>query len=207
MNPVSRDSLPAAYFEDVYRRKSDPWDFATSAYEAEKYAATLAALPGGDRFQSALELGCSIGVFTAQLAPRCQRLLAVDVNEIALAQARVRCAGLPGLQFQRRILPDEFPGAAADGSPFDLIVMSEVGYYFSPADLGRVRERMIAALSAGGLLLLVHWTPRVPDYPLTGDEVHAAFLEHQPALAHLHGQRAESYRLDLFKRPPAPASH
>ena len=207
MNSVSRESLPAAYFEDVYRRKADPWDFATSPYESEKYAATLAALPAGIRFRSALELGCSIGVFTALLALRCEKLLAVDVNETALAQARVRCAGMPGLRFEQRILPDDFPAATADGSPFDLIVMSEIGYYFSSSALGSVREKMIAALAPGGLLLLVHWTPRVPDYPLTGDEVHGAFLEHPTALAHLHAKRAETYRLDLFKRQPSPAFH
>ncbi len=207
MEEAERDSLPAAYFDDVYRRKADPWDFATSPYEAEKYAATLAALPDGARFSSALELGCSIGVFTAQLAPRCERLLAVDVNDTALAQARDRCRDQRGIVFERRTLPGEFPDGPTAGSPFDLIVLSEVGYYFSLPDLRLLRDRVIAALTPGGFLLLVHWTPVVPDYPLTGDDVHALFLESAAdasPLAHEHGSRAEKYRLDAFRRRPVP---
>ena len=34
-------SLPAGYFEAIYRRIADPWRFASSDYEREKYAATL----------------------------------------------------------------------------------------------------------------------------------------------------------------------
>jgi len=43
----------------------------------------------------------------------------------------------------------------------------------------------------------------VPDYPQTGDQVHEFFLQlAQPAgpLRHLHGERAEKYRLDLFEK-------
>ena len=40
------------YFERLYARDPDPWRFATSEYERDKYAATLAALllhAGADR--------------------------------------------------------------------------------------------------------------------------------------------------------------
>ena len=54
----------------------------------------------------------------------------------------------------------------------------------------------------GGQLLLVHWTPFVHDYPLSGDEVHAAILDPSDGLPlrHLHGERHERYRLDLLER-------
>lgn len=188
------ESLPAEYFEDVYRRKADPWDFATSPYEAAKYQATLAALPR-PRYARAFEAGCSIGVLTAQLAARCEQLLSVDINEDALAQARERCRDLAHVRFERTQLPAAFPPG-----PFDLIVISEVGYYLSEADLARLRERCISRLAPAGQLLLVHWTPPVPDYPLTGDQVHEAFLAHPGALRHLAGAREEKYRLDLFER-------
>ena len=80
-------------------------------------------------------------------------------------------------------------------------MLSEVGYYFALPDLLRLRERCATRLVTGGHLLLVHWTPPVPDYPLTGDEVHAAFAEATgSAWRHLQGQREEKYRLDLFER-------
>ena len=53
-------------FEQRYRADIDPWGYATSAYERAKYAATLAACGAGP-FGHALELGSSIGVFSAAL--------------------------------------------------------------------------------------------------------------------------------------------
>ena len=196
MNTNQPNSLNPAYFDDVYRAHDDPWAFASSPYEREKYADTLAALPR-PHYGRAFEIGCSIGVLTAQLAPRCGHLLSADVSEAALAQARQRCAGLPQVELRKIQVPNEFP----DGK-FDLILLSEVGYYWSPADLARAAGLLLASLPPGGQLLLVHWTPVVPDYPQTGDEVHDFFLQkagpHGP-LKHLHGHRADKYRLDLFE--------
>ncbi len=197
MNTNQPNTLAPGYFDDVYRANDDPWAFASSPYERQKYADILAALDQ-PHYERAFEIGCSIGVLTAQLAPRCGQLLSVDVSEAALAQARQRCAALPQVDLRRMQVPNEFP----DGQ-FDLILLSEVGYYWSPADLARAADLMLAALPTGAHLLLVHWTPVVPDYPQTGDEVHEFFLEKaSPAgpLRHLHGHRADKYRLDLFGR-------
>ena len=194
-NPAAPDSLGSRYFDDVYSANPDPWAFASSPYEAAKYAATLAALPRA-MYPAAFEAGCSIGVLTAQLAGRCGQLLSADISERALAAARERCAALDNVRFEQRTLPEEFP----DG-PFDLIVVSEVGYYLSMPDLLTFREKAINALAPGGHLLLVHWTPLVHDYPLTGDEVHETFLASEDgSLRPLTGQRDEKYRLDLFER-------
>ncbi|HST73796.1 MAG TPA: SAM-dependent methyltransferase [Acetobacteraceae bacterium] len=92
-------------FDRIYAADADPWKFTTSRYERKKNAATLAAL--GDRRFAALEIGCSIGVSTRLLAWRCEALLAVDVAEAALADARRRCAGLPGVRIKRRQVPGE----------------------------------------------------------------------------------------------------
>ena len=190
-------SLSTRYFDDVYEASTDPWDFETSAYEAGKYRATLAAL-GGRRFRNAFEIGCSIGVLSQRLAGICDRLLAVDVSEAPLARARERCAGLAHVRFERMRVPAEFPDET-----FDLVVVSEVGYYWSRADLVTVAERIEAALEPGGAWLLVHWTPAVADYPLRGDEVHDLVLGRcgaVGALSHAGGSRQDTYRLDLFEK-------
>lgn len=188
-------SRPAAAFEQAYARADDPWDYATSPYERAKYAATLAALPCA-RYSRALEIGCSIGVLTAALAERCDTLLAVDFAENALTRARARCSGLPDVTFRRLAIPEEYPAGR-----FDLTLLSEVGYYWSWADLRRAIPRICASLVGGGQLLLVHWIPTIDDAPLTGDEVHEEFLHHNGGLLdHLVGQRAETYRLDLLVR-------
>ena len=181
----------------MYRASDDPWNFRSSAYEQAKYQATLDALPRAV-YASGFEIGCSIGVLTERLAARCRALLAVDVSEAALAQARRRLAGQPHVDVRALRVPDQFPDAR-----FDLVLLSEVGYYWSAADLARAAARMVAALDASGTLLLVHWTPRVADYPLTGDAVHEHFLAlDTPAggLRHVAGMRRETYRLDVFER-------
>ena len=66
-----------AEFEALYRADPDPWGYTHSAYERDKYAATLEACGPGP-FAHALELGGSIGVFSALLAPRCRALTTID---------------------------------------------------------------------------------------------------------------------------------
>ncbi len=188
-----KPTLPRDYFDELYGRDSDPWHFATKEYEHQKYAVTLKNLPR-ERYRNALELGCSIGVLTQMLAARADKLLSVDAAQIAVDAARIRCADLANVEIERATLPGDFP----DGQ-FDLILMSEVGYYFALPDLKRLSERVFEALENGGDLLLVHYLPDVPDYPLTGDEVHDFILQ-LPGLKHLNGLRAERYRLDCFRR-------
>ena len=183
-------SLGPEYFEHMYAESDDPWNFSTSPYEAQKYEATLAAL-GSRRFHNAFEIGCSIGVLTAKLAQRCDSLLSVDLNERALAQATVRCRDIPNVRLAHMMVPQEFPSG-----PFDLVLVSEVGYYWSDADLKNARE-MIAITASGGLVELVHFLPKVTEYPRDGDSVHAAFLA-DSRFTSVSEERAELYRIDVF---------
>lgn len=188
------ERLGREYFDALYERSSDPWDFETSDYERGKYARTLAAL-GDRRFGRALEVGCSIGVFTAQLAERCDELLAVDVSETAVLAARERTARWTGVVVQRRSLPEETP----DG-PFDLVVCAEVLYYFSAPLVRRTLDALTDRMPAGGLLLAVHWTEPTSTYPLAGQEVHRLLRSH-PRLELRRGESHPRYRLDLLERP------
>jgi SAM-dependent methyltransferase len=194
---MSQQSLTPEYFDSLYTTDSDPWKFETSDYEAEKYAATLAALPKS-YYRSAFEIGGSIGVLTQMLAQRCDSLLSVDVSEMAQQQAIARCQALPNIRFQLMQVPQSYPD-----EPFDLTVLSEVGYYWCRDDLQKAQRLMLDHLEPGGHLLLVHWTPYADYYdnPLSGDEVHEAFLALPSSqLKHLHGNQADKYRLDLFER-------
>jgi SAM-dependent methyltransferase len=181
------------YFVELYRRESDPWNFEGSEYEARKYRATIDALARA-RYSSALELACSIGVFTAMLAERCDRLLACDVSPDALRQARRRCAALRHVRFEQIRLPDQFPRGR-----FDLITFCEAAFYFCAPDLARIRDAIADALARGGHLVLVHWTPPVRGHALSTQAVHESFLE-DLRFGALHGFEAETYRLDLLER-------
>jgi SAM-dependent methyltransferase len=121
---VRRERLDRDYFENLYAQSTDPWGFETSEYERRKYERTLESL-GDRRFRRAFEAGSSIGVFTAMLAPRCDELLAVDTSQKAVEIAGERLAEHPRVRVERRTLPEEMPVG-----PFDLIVASEVLYYW-----------------------------------------------------------------------------
>lgn len=175
----------------MYADTSDPWNFSTSAYEQAKYRATIAAL-GGRRFGRAFEIGCSIGVLTSMLAGHCTALLAIDINERALEAARARCAKLPNVSFALMPFPQRTPAG-----PFDLIVMSEVAYYWSDDDL-RAAADFAATAAGGGTLLLVHFLPPVEDYVRDGDAVHAAFLADSRFVPE-GGARADKYRIDVLR--------
>lgn len=193
----ARDSLPPRYFEEMFAGDPDPWRFETSAYEQAKYAHTIAVLDDR-RYRHGLEIGCAIGVLTEMLGARCERLTAVDVSETALARARDRCRALSHINFARMAFPQEQP----QGQLFDLIVLSEVAYYWNDDDLRLAGERLAALLAPGGQLLLVHWIGET-DYPQTGDDaVEALQRLLGPTMTVVAQDREPSYRLDLWRRAP-----
>ncbi|QWT22020.1 nodulation S family protein [Bacillus sp. NP157] len=180
-----------AHFDALYRRDPDPWKFRGSSYEHEKYAATVAALPGA-RYRHVLELGSSIGELTARLAERAERVTGIETSSVAIAAARHRCSALPGVSFIHAHLP------AGDWAlESDAVVLSEVLYYLAEAGVKSVAERLrrCAPLSD---LVLVHWTGTT-DYPLAGDHASDLFIEEYGADGWRH-TRTPDYRLDVLSR-------
>ncbi len=136
----------------------------------------------------------SIGVLTCQLADRCDALLGIDVSERALASARELCRSRENVEFRRMEFPRESPD-----SIFDLVIASEVAYYWGREDLAKAATIVAAHQQRGAHLLLVHFTEVVPDYPLSGDEVHTAWLA-RPEWKQVSGHRCARYRVDLLQR-------
>lgn len=144
------NSTPPDYFEALYRADADPWNFATSGYERQKYQATLQALPQ-DRYGRALEIGCSIGVLTDMLASRVNTLLALDVDQTTLDRAAARNAHHSHVRLERRVVPADWPTGS-----FDLIVLSEVLYFLSPGDVIETAVLACTDLAPGGCIALVN---------------------------------------------------
>jgi predicted TPR repeat methyltransferase len=191
-------SLPAAYFDALYDADPDPWLFETSPYERGKYAATLATLPKS-RYRNALEVGCSIGVLTEQVAPRCDQVLGIDVAEAALAQARARLNEAPHVRFACRAFPGEMQDVAPiDG--FDLILLSDILYYLDAQALVRA-ARVTRSLAAGGAhVQMVHWLGPTPDYPLSGQEAAEIFIAALRPVAPIVLQvHTSDYRIDVLQ--------
>jgi len=190
---VTAVTLGAGYFDAMYEAAPDPWGFEDRWYEQRKYAISLAQLPDR-RYRRAFEPGCSIGVLTAMLAGRCDRLLAWDVAAGAVQAAARRTRDLPNVRVERRQIPREWPEGR-----FDLIVFSEVLYYLGDRDLEQVLDYGVHALEPGGTLLAVHWRHPVTDYPRSGDDVHRV-LAARPGLARLVSHQEEDFVAEVYRR-------
>ena len=193
-------SLGTDHFDRLWADEDDPWGLESSWYEDRKRAVVLAALPD-PRYRRAFEPGCAGGALSALLAPRCEALVCTDLAAEPVARARARLADQPHVRVERATVPHVFP----DG-PFDLVVVSELAYYFDAADRVALWDGVRERLGPGGTLLAVHWIREAPEYPATGDEVHDE-LARLDGLARVAEHREADFRLDVLARiPPTPRS-
>lgn len=186
-------AMSATEFERAYRADPDPWNYTTSDYERRKYRATLEACGSGP-FDHALELGGSIGVFSAKLAPRCRRLTTVDFSATAVRLAEVKLRTHPQVTALLGAIPTELPAG-----PFDLIVASEVLYYLQRPSLETTLARLRASLVPGGRIVCVHWRPAGPERPVSAEQVHDA-IRSEPWLEVVASARTDGYLLDVLER-------
>jgi cyclopropane fatty-acyl-phospholipid synthase-like methyltransferase len=173
-----------AYFERMYESDPDPWGFATSWYERRKYALTVASLPL-EHYESAFEPGCSIGVLTSLLAPRCKKLLASDLIASVVEDARERLKRFSHVRVELGAVPEYWPS-----EKFDLVVLSELAYYFDSETLERIVESLTSSMVGHGTLVGVHWRGAT-DYPLSGDESHEIIGRHPRLRSLLHHEEPE----------------
>ncbi len=153
-------------FDEMFRESDDPWQFRTRWYEVRKRALTLACLPDR-RYANGYEPGCANGELSAELATRCDRLLASDVSPRAVELARQRLAAFPHAQVVEAHLPEGWP----EGS-FDLIVISELGYFLDAQGVDALGDSAKASLRPGGTVLACHWRRPIQGGSLDGDAVH-----------------------------------
>ena len=206
----------AEFFDAIFRADDDPWHFKSQWYEARKRALTLASLPRS-RYASGFEPGCANGVLSAELAPRCERYLCTDGSALAVDSARRRLAGLPHVQVRQMWLPDEWlpeewstdgrlpDGWSSDGRlsdepaqpPFDLIVISELGYYLPAAQLAMFIDKVRRSSNHHATVLACHWRHPIEGCELRGDDVHAMLAKHL-ALPHFSSHVERDFRLDVW---------
>ncbi|MFE1077088.1 SAM-dependent methyltransferase [Nocardiopsis alba] len=163
-------SISPDYFDKRYADSDDPWRLTERWYERRKYALTLAALPR-ERYASAYEPACSVGVLTRGLAERSDRLLAVDSAPAAVQAAARATADLPHVRVRMAVLPGDLPD-----EDFDLMVCSEFLYYFALEDLEHLVEKMRERLRPGGHMVFVHRRSQTPERGWDGFNVHRVVL-------------------------------
>lgn len=191
--PAPLPATSADAFEALYRSSPDPWQFATSTYEKHRYDTILDSLQRA-AYDTAFEPGCSIGALTARLARRCRRVLATDIAPTAVRRARQRCRNFANVVVRLADGPTHLPD-----EPLDLVVFSEIGYYFDIAALNRYASQLAGRLVPGGEFIAVHWLGSSPDHVLHGDAVHDS-LRATLALSRISGVRHDGFRIDSWVR-------
>ena len=137
-----------------------------------------------------LDLGCGIGRVAAALAPRCRKVLGLDVSPGMVAEARRRCADLPNLQF-------EVTGgqnlAFLHASSFDLILAIDSFPYLVQAGPDIVAAHLADAtriLRPGGALVILNLSYEGDAY----DAAHASQWAAEFGLELVHADR-QPFRL------------
>ena len=118
------------------------------------------------------------------------------MSAAAVERARKRVVDLPQVHVQVADVADAVPAGS-----FDLVVLSEVGYYVDRPTLDRVLADLRARLAPGGTLVACHWRHPVDAYPLTGDEVHRV-LRRTTDLTLLAEHREKDLLLDVYGDDP-----
>jgi SAM-dependent methyltransferase len=188
-------SVDDRYFDGLFAGNDDPWAFRQRWYEQRKRAITLAALPR-PHYRAIFEPGCANGELSFELASRCDRLLCCDTAAAAVALACTRLGPFDHAEVRHARLPADWPE-----EKFDLIVLSEIGYYLDTEDFKRLIQRAEQSLTADGQLLACHWRPPIDGCPLNARQVHDLLHEHLP-LARLVLHQEADFLLELWSREP-----
>jgi cyclopropane fatty-acyl-phospholipid synthase-like methyltransferase len=188
---MNHSATSRTFFEEKYKGNEDPWEFASSPYELARYDAIIQAL-SFRRYRRAFEPACSIGVLTEQLATLCDRVDAIDISSTAVEQAVQRCRQFTNVSIKQGALPPDIPAGK-----FDLIVFSEVGYYFTKPQLRSLIDQLMSSLESESIFLAAHWLGSSPDHILDGNEVHE-IVSSTKGLIHDHAEHHPGFRLDRW---------
>ncbi|WP_206240094.1 SAM-dependent methyltransferase [Novosphingobium terrae] len=182
-----------SYFDALYAGSMDPWRFEDSEYESAKRADTLGFLRA--HYSRACEVGCSIGVLSEQIAPRCDTFLGVDIAEAAASRARGRLVRLPNADV--RVMHVPYDDLDAD---VDLLVLSEVLYFLSRDEISAMADLARRRVVPGGDVLIVSYDGETQT-GLSGREATDMLLAAcAPDFDLLRGEQREGYHVRLLRR-------
>jgi 2-polyprenyl-3-methyl-5-hydroxy-6-metoxy-1,4-benzoquinol methylase len=144
--------------ERFYLEHGDVWDYRNGPGERAKFEVLLSqVLQHVTRRGTALDVGCSIGVFSAMLARHFGSVVALDFSTEAFRQAPelARIANL------RTVIADA--RAFKTDETFDVVVCAGILSYFPDSDVEKLLDRVVNHLSEGGALIIQASSEEVLD--------------------------------------------
>lgn len=163
-------------FEHKYRKHGDYFGYQTKPYEKLKYERTLELMKewrtGSD---SALEVGCSVGVFTAMIVPEFKHITAVDIASEALALTEKQTGGATNVAYVQSDLLSLKPDRT-----FDVILCAEMLMYIREKDGAEACRVLDGCLAPGGIIIEVTQQDREagkPKFFHCWDKILGAYFE------------------------------
>jgi LmbE family N-acetylglucosaminyl deacetylase/SAM-dependent methyltransferase len=187
-----------SYFSGLYERHDDPWGFDVRWYERRKREVLLSALPR-ERYTRVLEVGCATGALTERLAQRADAVVGIDAVDAAVTRTRLRLGDNPRIDVLQMTIPHDWPEGI-----FDLVVLSEIGYYLTRDALAETLDHIDASLSDDGVLVACHWRHPIAEASLSTDDVHAAIAARdawEAQVTHVE----HDFRLEVYARKGTPS--
>ncbi|WP_238584003.1 MULTISPECIES: SAM-dependent methyltransferase [Legionella] len=177
----------------MYKKDPDPWKFASSEYELNRYKQIYNAL-NYKYYDLILEPACSIGVLTEQLSTLANSVKAFDISSRAVSLATKRCAHLSNVSISCNSIEDYSIERNAD-----LIILSEIGYYFDSKRWRKIVTHLIEKSPKSTIFLASHWLGYSQDHNISGDEVHL-IIHSINELSFEYGERNANFRIDRWKK-------
>ncbi len=152
-------------FDALYRADRDPWGVRSSWYEQRKLDLVLGCL-NRSSYARAWDPSCGVGELAIRLADRAELVLATDASLEAVQLTGDRCRQLPHVDVGHLRLPEPPPVTG-----FDLVVLSEFGYYLEAADRRQMMTMINRVTAADAEVVSVHWRFKPHDGWLSGEHV------------------------------------
>jgi len=151
LNYVFRTGNRRFEFERLYLESPDPWNYRSSTYERDKYQRVLECVLRWRRASgSALEIGCSVGVFSQLMARKFDKVTAIDVSKEALRAAAEHNRDETNIRFSH----DDLRSLNL-GNRYDVIVCADVLYYIREKDARKVCTQLDRHLAPNGIIVMM----------------------------------------------------
>ena len=185
------NNIDGEFFEAKYQAQKDPWKFASSEYELQRYNHIFSSV-AHKRYNIVFEAGCSIGILTEKLAKLAEHVEAFDISPTAVNLAKNHCLHLKNVSIACNSLLNARPNKHTD-----LLILSEIGYYFDAVEWELILKRLLNCCANDATLLACHWLGESSEHILSGDCVHA-IIEGIDQLKFEYGERNANFRLDRW---------
>lgn len=185
------------YFELKYLR-GNPYRVEANPLEIEKFNHAFDIMKE-KRYDNILEIGCGDGYLLERYSPLSDRVLATDISGSALKMAKERLRGEKHIEFRQfDLIKDDID------EKFDLVICSEILYYFTLDQLKTVVPKILNYLKKNGNLLSIHIRSLNDDtlgfpYKAFGAKTIHNLFEASGGLRTLKREILENYEIVLYQ--------